>query len=117
MGLGRYTLDFNVYVGKAEKYSGDGLAHDVVMKLLQPYWFQGYEVFVDNFYTSQILFQHLLSVEVCATGTLRTDRRGVPPAVVQLKTHMQTTKVSRGTGYYYREGDSPVVLLCLLARC
>ena len=85
-----YILDFDVYVGKAEKYSGDGLAHDVIMKLLQLYWFQGYEVFIDNFYTSAILLQHLL--DVCAAGTLCTDHRGVPPTVVQLKFHMQTTK-------------------------
>ena len=49
-----YTLDFDVYVGKAEKYSGDCLAHDVIMNFLQPYWFQGYEVIIDNFYTSPI---------------------------------------------------------------
>ena len=40
-----YTTDFNVYTGKFEQYSDYGLSHNVVIKLLEPFWFQGYEVF------------------------------------------------------------------------
>ena len=37
----------------------DGLAYDVVMRLLQTKFNKGYSVFVDNFYTSPNLFLHL----------------------------------------------------------
>ena len=47
-----YTIDFNIYMGKSEQYSDYGLSHNVVVKLLEPFSFQGYELFVDNFYSS-----------------------------------------------------------------
>ena len=49
-----YTVDFNIYLGKVTASSGKGLSYDVVMDLIQPYSFQGYEVYVDNFYTSPL---------------------------------------------------------------
>ena len=80
-----YTVDFNIYTGKAEQSSEYGLTYDVVMKLVQPFHFQGYQVFVDNYYSSPTLFLNLLEVDIRATGTLRTYRRGVPATVVELK--------------------------------
>lgn len=50
-----YTVDFDLYIGKAAQSSSHGLGFDVVMKLMEPYWFQGYEVFLDNFYTILLL--------------------------------------------------------------
>ena len=63
-----YTIDFNVYTGKANK-SDHGLAHSVVMNLLEPYWFQGYEVFVDNFYTSPPVSKFIASWNSCTMCT------------------------------------------------
>ena len=57
-----YTIDFNVYTGKSEQYSDYGLSHNVAMKLLEPFWFQG---FVDNFYSSPVLFESLMEVGIC----------------------------------------------------
>lgn len=48
------------------------------MELTAPYIFQDYEVFIDNYYSSPAMFGALLEVEVCATGTLHTNRTGVP---------------------------------------
>ena len=36
-----YTIDFNIYTEKTEKYSECGLANIVVMRLVEPFWFQG----------------------------------------------------------------------------
>ena len=105
-----YTVDFNIYTGKAEECSEYGLTHDVVMKLVEPFCFQGYQVFVDNYYSSPTLFHHLLEVDIRATGTLRTYRRGVPDTVVQLKAFLE--KSTRGSGYYYRENESPIMYVC-----
>lgn len=57
-----YTVDFDLYIGKSTQSSGKGLSYDVVMKLLEPYFFQGYEVYVDNFYTSPILLKDMVTV-------------------------------------------------------
>ena len=80
--------------------SGKGLSYDVVMKLVQPFLFQGYELYFDNFYTSPTLLTDLLQLEVVSTGTLHAKRRGVPKEVLEMKKHV--AKCPRGTGYYFR---------------
>ena len=69
--------------------SGKGLSYDVVMKLVQPFLFQGYELYFDNFYTSPTLLTDLLQLEVVATGTLNANRRGVPKEVLEMKIMLQ----------------------------
>ena len=102
-----YTVDFNLYEGKAAQSSGKGLGFDVVMNLVGPYAFQRYEVFFDNFYTSATILNELLQHEIVSTGTLRTDRVGVPKEVTVMKKITEKKNVPCGTGYYFRkEGDS-----------
>ena len=48
------------------------------MELLGPYCFQGYEVYVDNFYSSPVLFDNLFKVGIAATGTFGTNRKEIP---------------------------------------
>ena len=62
-------------------------------------WFQGYEVYTDNYYSSPSLFKELLDVGIRATETLRTNRTGVLSSVVSLKQAFEK-KTERGTGYY-----------------
>ena len=49
-----YTVDFDVYIGKVEgqNVSAKGLRYDVVVKLMDSNFRQGYHLHVDNFYTS-----------------------------------------------------------------
>ena len=107
-----YTIDFNIYTGKSSEHTDHGLSHDVVMELVQPFAFQGYQVYVDNFYSSPDLFTHLLEYSITATGTLRTNRRGVPGDVVVLKEALDKRSVTRGTGYYIRDPESSIVYSC-----
>lgn len=73
-----YTLHFFVYTGKRETPGPHGLAFDVVSKLREKYLDQGYKIYMDNFYTSKHLFEHLLQCKTLACGTTRKDRRGFP---------------------------------------
>ena len=107
-----YTINYNIYTGKGEECSEHSLAHDVVMKLVEPFAFQGYEVFVDDFYSSPILFQNLLDLEIHATGTLRLNRWGVPDSVKELKSSLEAKMFGRGNGFYYRKTNSPLVFVC-----
>ena len=104
-----YTVTFDLYTGKSADSERGRLACNVVLKLAQPFCFQGYEAFVDNFYTSPTLFAELLSLGITATGTLRTDRQGVPKEVISMKASLQGNCIPRGTGFYFREPNSPVV--------
>ena len=77
-----YTLDFNVYTGKDGSGKSDhGLGYDVVMKLVAPFCFQGYHLYIDNFYTSQKLLDDLYQCGIYTTGTFRIDRKDVPSDV------------------------------------
>jgi hypothetical protein len=106
-----YTIDFNVYYGAAqeEEVNPNGLAYAIITKLVEPFRYQGYQVYCDNFYTSPTLFADLFSDGIPATGTLRTNRRGVPAIVKDMKAALDSKRIQRGTGYYYRELDTPMV--------
>ena len=58
-----YTVEFNVYIGKeTQGISKHGLGYDVVMELVEPYLNQGYHLYLDNFYTSPGLLEHLFFI-------------------------------------------------------
>ena len=65
--------------------SAHGLGYDVVVKLMQPYLSQGYQLFVDNFYTSVPLFKMLFTQGVTVTGTIIETRRNFPAVLKNSK--------------------------------
>lgn len=105
-----YTFDFNIYTGKSSTNSSEqGLSFNVVMELVAPFQFQGYELFIENFYSRPSLFDAFLKVGICATETLRTNRAGVPDSVIQVKQELMKTKTARGTGYYVHESSTTYI--------
>ena len=101
-----------MYAGKSADRTDYGLSHDVVMELTQPLVFQGYEVYLDNFYSSPELFDHLFECGITATGKFRANRRGLPADVLVLKVALDKPQVSCGTGYYIQESNSSTVYTC-----
>ncbi|XP_072145227.1 piggyBac transposable element-derived protein 4-like [Dermacentor andersoni] len=97
-----YTLQFSVYTGKREAPGPHGLAFDVVTKLCTKYLDQGYRVYMDNFYTSKKLFEHLLEHKTLACGTTRKDRRCFP---VELKDSSWEKSAERGDVRWIRDGN------------
>ena len=89
-------MDFDLYSGAREQPSQHGQSYDVVMKLLEPYLFQCYHLYCDNFYTSPALFEDLFKLQVFATGTIRSTRRGIPSEVQQMKEHLEKPKILKG---------------------
>ena len=71
--------------------TGDlGITHVVVVKLVEGLEGRGHHVYMDNFYTSTVLFSDLphLGFRVC--GTVRSDCRGLP---AELKGKMKKGEV------------------------
>ncbi|KAK7175582.1 hypothetical protein R3I93_002491 [Phoxinus phoxinus] len=102
-----YTLDFAVYTGKSVFASGVGLAYDSVMSLVDKSFLgSGYNVYVDNFYTSPKLFMDLYSMNFGACGTYRDNRRGVDDLGLcpRTTTNAMTKKDPRGTIRWIRDG-------------
>lgn len=97
-----YTLQFFVYTGKREAPGPHGLAFDVVNRLCTQYLDQGYKIYMDNFYTSGKLFEHLLQRKTLACGTTRKDRRCFP---AELKDTAWEKRAQRGDIRWIRKGS------------
>lgn len=95
-----YTVDFDIYIGSAAESSGKGLSFDVVIKLVEPYKFQGYDLYFDNFYTSPTLLDELIKSGIVATGTLNVKRKKIPNEVVLMRRYVDE-ECSRGPGIIF----------------
>ena len=66
--------------GKDDSLDGElGMTAAVVLHLVEPICGLGHHIYVDNLYTSPALFTRLHSLCFEACGTLRLNRRGIPP--------------------------------------
>uniref|UniRef100_A0A9J8B5B7 PiggyBac transposable element-derived protein domain-containing protein n=1 Tax=Cyprinus carpio carpio TaxID=630221 RepID=A0A9J8B5B7_CYPCA len=75
-----YVQDMIIYSGSTsdiQHYQGLGISGSVVMTMLAPYLKKGHVLYVDNWYSSPTLFQHLLSLGTGACGTVRANRKGI----------------------------------------
>jgi len=100
-----YTVNFSIYRGKTgEIISGNGLSYDVVVRLMDNYLDQGYNLFVDNFYTSPTLASDLFARKTHLTGTLDRSRKNTPPEVDDCFDKLSQKSTTRGEGLYVRDG-------------
>ena len=106
-----YTVDFNVYIGKVGDgaVGENGLAYDVVMRLMQPFLNQGYHLYIDNFYISSVLVKHLFEQGVPTTGTIRENSRGFPASMKNWSQWSKAPNVERGSMHWER--DPPILAL------
>ena len=77
-----YVYKFEIYTGKSD-LSSNGLAYDVVMRLMEGLLYSGRTLYCDNFYTSPNLFADLYSCDTYATGTCHTNRKEFPSELTQ----------------------------------
>uniref|UniRef100_A0AAY5K4P2 PiggyBac transposable element-derived protein domain-containing protein n=1 Tax=Esox lucius TaxID=8010 RepID=A0AAY5K4P2_ESOLU len=76
-----FVQDIIIYTGSTtdiQNYEGLGVSGSVVMTMLAPHLGKGHTLYVDNWYSSPTLFQHLLSNNTGACGTVRSNRKGMP---------------------------------------
>jgi hypothetical protein len=76
-----YILGFIVYTGTStaiERTEKFGISGDIVLTLMKPYLNKNHILYVDNWYTSPILFKHLLEQQTGACGTVKPNRKGMP---------------------------------------
>ena len=68
---------------------------------------KGYDLYVDRYYTSPVLATELTKVGITVTGTLQTNRKGVPTAA------RQGRKEPVGTVHAFRSEDGSGDILVL----
>lgn len=77
-----YTCKFKLYTGKSEiPHSENGATYDLVMDMMRGFFGQGYILYMDNYYSSPYLYWDLWPLGCGASGTLRSNRKGVPQMV------------------------------------
>ncbi|XP_051502197.1 piggyBac transposable element-derived protein 4-like [Myxocyprinus asiaticus] len=97
-----YTCDFNIYTGKSLSRSGKGLGYDAVKDLLHvKYLGSGYHLYVDNFYTSRVLFLDLYKMHFGACGTVRENRQGCLKSIE----NPMPKNAERGSFRWIRDGN------------
>ena len=97
-----YLHEYEVYLGRQQN-SVHGLAHDVVTKLCQSIAGHNHHLYCDNYFTSVPLFKELLQMKIYATGTVRPNKRGLPPEV------KRPPRMVRGQHRSFQMGDSNLV--------
>lgn len=81
---GGYTYRAKVYAGKEER-AGRSVASSVVLELMEKLLNTHRTLYTDNFYTSVELAHNLLDRRTHLVGTLRSNRKHNPTAVVKAK--------------------------------
>lgn len=110
-----YMVSFDIYTGKnrtndSNKTTDFGLGGSVVLNLIEISQIppnSGYKIFIDNYFTSLKLLNHLSTLGYCSTGTVRDNRLEDCPLRNQQK---QLAKEKRGT-HQFSSSDNVVVFL------
>ena len=70
----------------------------IAATLMQRYLGKGHHLYVDNFYTSMALVQHLLQNDTYITGTIRENRKHFP-------TELKRIELNKGESAYLQHED------------
>ena len=76
-----YTWKMEIYIGKQPKgpFQVNNSPSSVVKRLMEPLYNSGRNLTVDNLNTSYPLSQELLKKKITIVGTLRKNKREIPP--------------------------------------
>ena len=89
-----------IYYGKETQLIDSDLPHTVkvVMTLVEPFHNKGYDLYLDRFYGSPLLATELSKVGITVTGTIQSNRKGLPTEITRKR------KDPVGTVCAYRSG-------------
>ena len=93
-----YCSRIQIYVGKVLDVSVHGIIYDLVMNLVSPYLHQGFQLFMDNYYTSPFLFLDLFFNGTGACGTCRLNRSGLPRKIKDATLEQKGESIVMHTG-------------------
>ncbi|KAK3108149.1 hypothetical protein FSP39_002030 [Pinctada imbricata] len=84
-----FVNEFQVYTGKEGRTAEKGLGERVVRDLSRSIWGNYHHIYCDNYFTSIQLFNDLAENKTYACGTIRTNRKGLPPTITKSKLKKQ----------------------------
>lgn len=92
-----YLNRVRIYYGKETQLVDSPLPHTVkvVMTLVEPFHHQGYDLYLDRFYSSPLLATELSKVGMTVTGTVQSNRKGLPQVTAKRKDPQGTVRAAR----------------------
>ena len=110
-----YLSRFQVYTGREPGGQERGLTHRVVTDLVDHLYGQYTQVYFDNFYTSTDLLSYLKVRQMYACGTVRSNRKNLPTALlpknVKLQKHEYKVAQKDELSYVVWQDTKPVCVL------
>ena len=93
-----YVSRLQIYTGRTNSVSAKGLSSRVVLELIRGLEDRHYTLYMDNFYSSPMLFLLLYEMEVNAVGTVRSTRKFFPKSIEKPKSSPSGTMEYRSKG-------------------
>jgi hypothetical protein len=75
-----YCRRMELYPGAAAREAGSSSTHDLCVRLLHGYENKNHILFTDSWFTSPALLQSLAAVDIAICGSVRHNRKGMPPS-------------------------------------
>lgn len=91
-----YCCQFEVYTGKSHDVTVS-ILDDLIFRMVDKYRGKGHHLFMDNFYSSPMLFASLWDCYIGCTGTVRKSRKGIPKDIKEeaIRKHEWTSRTSK----------------------
>lgn len=113
-----YTTNMEIYCGQQPEgpYRKSNSAEDIVMRLAEPIYGSGRNITADNWFTSLKLVKALEKKKISYVGTVRKNRRELPPSFTTPKNRIQYdsifgfTKNETLVSYVPKKGRTVVLL-------
>lgn len=96
-----YVLHFEVYEGKEEHPSAHGATYDTVMRMVAGFEHKQHVLYIDSYFTSPDLLAALKQRGILCCGSVRRNRRGMPPI-----TKEQIRHLGKGEWIKRQQGDT-----------
>ena len=114
-----YVSNISVYLGKRsnEAVRAVNVGKNIVLHLLEPFYGSGRNVVCDNFFTSVDLAEDLLQRKITLVGTMRSNKREIPPYLrpkknSQINSSLFVFHEKQMMLRYLPRKNKPVYMLC-----
>lgn len=111
-----YVINIEVYKGKMNRDENDStrtILQNLVLRIMDPYLDKGHHLYMDNYYNSIALSTILLSRKTHTTGTLRSNRVGVPHEISKKKLKKSEHIWRRCNNVYISKWKDKREVLCI----
>lgn len=105
-----YTYNLETYVGTQPhpSFTVSNTPHDLVLRLVEPIKKTGRNITADNWFTSMPLIKELAKLDLSYVGTVKKNKREIPPEFQPLKNRQHTSSLF---GFHQTEENLNVTMV------